>query len=413
MRRSLSLLHATSGTLPLLILMFIFGPADERLFAQATVPPSALVGEYQETRYRFENDGTGQTVQRVQDPIMTQAEADGFGKLCLYSASETSTLRIDFLRVRKNDGRVLDADMTQVYGVVTAASKAGPALGNRKFTCTKVPDLQAGDVVEFQSTETITTPLIPGHFWVIHYDNQDLVVRSEIVSLDVPAARTLALKALNSAKYQVTENGGRRIFRWEVSNSQPRKPEAGPQPPLFSASTLTDWKQVGDWYLGLQSGRIKATPEIAELAAKLTAGKTTAREKLNAIYQYVSESIGYMGISFASGGFEMHAADEVLHRGYGDCKDKQVLLASLLAASGLEAYPALINSERGVIEPEIPMPIQFDHLISAVALAGELVWVDPTIEFSPSRMILPALRGKQTLLMQPWAIRLTVIPAEQ
>jgi transglutaminase-like putative cysteine protease len=45
----------------------------------------------------------------------------------------------------------------------------------------------------------------------------------------------------------------------------------------------------------------------------------------------------------------------VLGNGYGDCKDKHTLLASLLKAAGITAWPALINASN---EPDfIPSPI--------------------------------------------------------
>ena len=38
-------------------------------------------------------------------------------------------------------------------------------------------------------------------------------------------------------------------------------------------------------------------------------------------------------------------ASETLALRYGDCKDKTVLLISLLKALGVEAHPALVNTE--------------------------------------------------------------------
>ncbi len=51
-----------------------------------------------------------------------------------------------------------------------------------------------------------------------------------------------------------------------------------------------------------------------------------------------------IGIAFGIGRYQPHAADDVLTNNYGDCKDKQTLLASLLQASGITLYPALVNS---------------------------------------------------------------------
>ena len=80
---------------------------------------------------------------------------------------------------------------------------------------------------------------------------------------------------------------------------------------------------------------------------------------------YVSTQFHYIGIAFGIGRYQPHSAAEVLANQYGDCKDKHTLLASLLTAAGIPAYPALINTSREVDE-EVPSPGQFDHVITVV-----------------------------------------------
>ena len=149
----------------------------------------------------------------------------------------------------------------------------------------------------------------------MHFATRTAVVDSEVVTLDVPADRHLLFRADSKFPYKTVEQNGRRMYRWEVSNPAPRKPGDQPEKPLFSASTLSDWKQVGEWYRTLQAGRTEVTPEIRALAEKLTAGENTAREKLEALYTYVSESVRYVAIHFGIGGFQAHAASDVLRNG--------------------------------------------------------------------------------------------------
>ena len=61
----------------------------------------------------------------------------------------------------------------------------------------------------------------------------------------------------------------------------------------------------------------------------------------------------YIGIAFGVERYQPHFAAEVLANQYGDCKDKHTLLASLLNAAGIKAYPALISTERD-IDAEMP-----------------------------------------------------------
>src|ERR1041384_8227618 len=97
---------------------------------------------------------------------------------------------------------------------------------------------------------------------------------------------------------------------------------------------------------------------------------------------------------------------------YGDCKDKHTLLASMLAATGLRAYPVLLNSTRK-LDVDIPSPGQFDHVISAIPLGNETLWADTTSEVAPAGLLSPNLRNKKALMI-PTAgpARLETTPAD-
>ena len=112
----------------------------------------------------------------------------------------------------------------------------------------------------------------------------------------------------------------------------------------------------------------------------------------------MSSQIHYIGIGFGIGRYQPHFAADVLGNQYGDCKDKHTLLASLLKAAGIQAYPVLIGSLRE-LDPDLPSPGQFDHLISAVQLGDQLTWLDSTAEVGPFAYLLElSLRGKKALL---------------
>ena len=74
-----------------------------------------------------------------------------------------------------------------------------------------------------------------------------------------------------------------------------------------------------------------------------------------------------MSLSLGVGRYQPHAASDVLHNQYGDCKDKHTLLASLLEAEGLHASSVLINSSRK-LDPDVPSPSQFDHVITMLPI---------------------------------------------
>ena len=117
---------------------------------------------------------------------------------------------------------------------------------------------------------------------------------------------------------------------------------------------------------------------------------------MDAVYNYVSTQYRYIAVSFGIGRLQPHTAAEVFRNQYGDCKDKHTLLQAMLAAEKIEAEPVLIGSGLRVNEA-LPMPSQFDHVITLVKLKDHDVWVDSTPEIAPSRMLLVGLRDKLAL----------------
>ena len=117
---------------------------------------------------------------------------------------------------------------------------------------------------------------------------------------------------------------------------------------------------------------------------------------MRAIFNDVALNIHYIGLEFGIGRYQPHAADDVLSNEYGDCKDKHTLLAALLKAEGIEAWPVLISSSRE-LDARRPSPAQFDHVITLVPLHGKMLWMDSTEEVAPVGSLIGTLRDKQAL----------------
>jgi hypothetical protein len=98
------------------------------------------------------------------------------------------------------------------------------------------------------------------------------------------------------------------------------------------------------------------------------------------------------------GRYQPHFAAEVLANQYGDCKDKHTLFAALLAAVDIKADPALINSQRE-IDPEVPSPSQFNHVITVIPRNGANLWMDANPEVAAFQYLVPQLRDKHALVL--------------
>lgn len=142
-----------------------------------------------------------------------------------------------------------------------------------------------------------------------------------------------------------------------------------------------------------------STPAVDAKVKELTAGKKDKLAQIQALTDYVQHEIRYAAIEIGIGGWQPHAAGDVLAHQYGDCKDKATLLSTMLSDIGVESYNVTINSQRGVTDPNFPEN-HFDHAITAIRLPddvpdtvlyavvndpklGRLLFFDPTDSYVP------------------------------
>ena len=153
------------------------------------------------------------------------------------------------------------------------------------------------------------------------------------------------------------------------------------------------WKGIGEWYDGLSHDRLAATPEIAAKAAELTQGKTDFYDKTEAIAVFMQQHIRYFDIEMGVGGYQPHAAADVFRGKYGDCKDKATLLTAMLSTVGIHSALLMVDTERGVIDPDAPS-IMGNHMIAAIEI--------PKGYESPRlRSVVTAQTGKRYLIFDP------------
>lgn len=159
--------------------------------------------------------------------------------------------------------------------------------------------------------------------------------------------------------------------------------------------TATDgtWKSVGQWYDSLFRERVGATPEITAKAQELTGGKTDFYEKTEAIAEFVQKQVRYVAIEIGIGGYQPHAAGDIFHNRYGDCKDKATLLTAMLSTVGIHATAVIVDSERGVVDPDAPSIVS-DHAIAAIE-------VPKGYSSSHLNALVTAQSGRQYLIFDP------------
>jgi tetratricopeptide (TPR) repeat protein len=381
-------------------------PLRSQTSPSATPPDTsqeALVFERLHDLVRFENDGTGTHDTTAVIRVQSQAGIQELGQLIFGYSSATENLQIEYVRVRKPGGQVVETPPSSAQDFAPDVLREAPMYSDYRQRHISVVGLQPGDVLEYH-TITQIKPLAPGEFWYEHVFPKRAAAREESLEIDIPKSREVKLKNPDH-KYEMREAGDRRIYNWMIKDFTPNRKrdqdafDDSDFEPDVQLSTFTGWQQVAHWYGKLQGERVVVDESIRKKAAELTHGATTPTEKTRRLYDYVARNIRYVSLSFGVGRYQPHSPVEVLQNGYGDCKDKHTLLETLLRAEGISSYPVLINSFRK-LDPDVPSPAQFDHVITAVRLGKneDLTWLDSTAEVAPYGLIMYQLRNKQAVL---------------
>ncbi len=303
-----------------------------------------------------------------------------------------------------------------------------------------IPAPDPGNIIGYEY-EAHEQPLVLQDVWDFQGESP---VRESHYSLQVPPGWEYKASWLNYPEVKPTQAGSGQ-WQWVVSDVKaireeedmpPRRGVAGQMIVTFfppggaGADGFATWREMGNWYQNLASGRRDASPEIKQKMTALTASAATPLDKMRALAQFVQRDIRYVAIELGIGGWQPHpAADVFVHR-YGDCKDKATLMISMLREIGVDSYYVVINMERGSVTPDMPPYVGgFNHVIVAIKLPegvtdpsliatmqhprlGRLLFFDPTNELTPFGQLRGHLQANYGLLVTPDGGELVELPQQ-
>ena len=373
----------------------------------------SFVVEQMRTSYRFENDGTGRRELFARIKVQSEAGVQQWGQVVVGYNSANEKIEIPSVRVLKADGSVVTTPADSVQDLSAPIEREAPVYTDYRQKHITVPGLRPGEVLEYSIVTIIHTPLAANNFWMEHEFQKRGIVLDEQLEVNIPKERTVKLKTKPENEATITEESGRKVYRWKSSHleredadedddakkkKKKKRPSDDPEPPAVQMTTFGSWEDVGRWYSSLERDRRVPSADVKAKSDALTKDAKTDTEKIEVLYDFVAKNFRYVSLSLGLGRYQPHAAADVLHNQYGDCKDKHTLLAALLEAQGLHASSVLINSNRK-LDPDVPSPSQFDHVITMVPLGKEEIWVDTTTEVAPFRLLSFNLRKKDALVV--------------
>ena len=350
------------------------------------------------------------------------------GIVTVYFDNET---QLTFLKAWSITAKNEEYEVKERDAVETAAFSES-LYSDTRYKLLQIPGAQPGSVIGYEYQQR-QRPFVLQTLW---FFQREIPVRRARFTLDMPSGWRYSAYWRNHAGVNPQQTGENR-WTWELADiaSVPSEPEmptwrsvAGTLGVSFaSTGSFSSWAEIGRWYAQLTLRSNESTPPIRDKVREVVAGAADPIEKLRRLSSYVQHGIRYVAIEIGIGGYQPHAASDVMTSGYGDCKDKATLLKTMLREVGIDSYYVLINSDRDYLAADFPTPLDFNHVILAIRLPvdgamrdafavlqhdklGKLLVFDPTDSSTPLAYLPPSLQSNRGLLVTDASGELLTLP---
>jgi lipoprotein NlpI/transglutaminase-like putative cysteine protease len=251
-----------------------------------------------------------------------------------------------------------------------------------------VNDLRIGDTIELAYSLYGQNPVFGGKFVGSVVWDQGYPTLLRRVSFTYPAARKINWRLIDDTRSKAlapeeTIHDGMRSLRFE-EKSIPEFTTDRFAPADYSAfrvlqfSEFSGWNDVVSWASDLFQVSDVTDDEFQKVVEKLR-GLPGSEQRVAAALEFVQSEIRYFSVALGESSHRPAAANIVLQRRYGDCKDKSLLLITLLKALGVRSEPVLLDAlRRKGPEKLLPSPLAFDHVVVRADVDGKAFYLDPT-----------------------------------
>lgn len=252
---------------------------------------------------------------------------------------------------------------------------------------------------------------LPGAFateWSFQQTTADVERSTWVVVL--PRGGTLHHEFVGHVDLRHMTDADREVFTFEGGHV-PHLENEPTMPPLrdvlthAAVSTVTNWDDYVRWERAILADAFRSDSSLDQVTDGLVRGAVSPRDKLDRLFRYVTREVRYQqDYETPIAGVRPHAAPVVLERGYGDCKDKVVLLVQMAHRVGLRLHFAILRTTNyGQVMREVPNQ-QFNHAIVWVPKQdgiNEPFFLDPTADGLDLGNLPPVDQGALSLVVDP------------
>ena len=401
-------------------------------WVQETLSPSDYTIPKDDTKYgvyytlvdnqvRVTKDSEVTRFSRYQQKIINSTGVKESSQINLYYDPNYQSIELHSVNVIRN-GDVIDKLSTAEISVFRQESQLDDLIYNGEKTVNLLlSDIRVGDTLDYAYSIKGNNPVFKNLFgtsfqliWNVPVEQRNIrvvwqrpeklhyLVHNSNLNVDIQ-------KTLDSTVYSL--NAKRIIAKYSDNNSPSWFNSYG----FIEFSNAKNWNNVAQWGANIFEPNYEQSNEMLSVIENIRSQSTTKEQQLINALNYVQNNIRYVGIEFGVNSHLPSAASETIFRRYGDCKDKAVLLKSILNGLNIESTPALVHTDyRHTIKSRLPSPLVFNHVIIKAVINNKAYWIDPTREFqSGSLSSIYQPDYKLALLVNPLSNSLTEFDIKQ
>jgi hypothetical protein len=341
-------------------------------------------------------------------------------------------------RVIKPNGNVIDVKGNQVKESVKAKSKT-INLRQKSFA---FPNLEPGDIIEYQYTEVISERLLrylklPMQLsvpvWEVTYNvkpiSRDLISESmKAYPFNYQASNWEPVKQIGTRQGFVS-TGAKNMAAFVEEPSMPSEDDVKAWMMIYYSENGQEkpdkyWPSLGRKLRDTFNHDVKINGEIKALAAQVTAGKNTIQEKAEALSIYCQSEI--KNVNYRAAGVTNEIADnyykklrkdtynsgDTLKNKIGDSSDVRALFFALAEAAGLQpVWMAVGTSDGALFRADFMDSYMLRNRLIGIPDGQSLRFYNPGVPYLPPGMADYDEQGQPALVCDAKNPRLMTVPA--
>ena len=340
--------------------------------------------------------------------------SDEFGEITQRFNKDGQTVDVLEACTHRPDGSIVKPEARAISDVSAPEVAGAMAYTNAMLKVISFPALEPGAVIEYHvRVKPKKSTKEDGFSGTVTFGGFNPALKREFTLVVPKGVQFSQAWSKDGVKPVVETLPTGYSFTWMATNTpqifhEQAMPDIQRLVPVLSYSSYKDWKQVATKLRkDFDKGRV-ASPAVKKFSDSLAAGISKA-DAAKAIFLFVTQKVRTIWLDYGDAGYEAHKAPDILTWRYGDCRDKNRLLASLLDAQGITATPLALNTKTDV-PAGVPSPDAFDRLVTMATVDGRPMLFDPFAECRIYGTIPSEDAGVDGLLIDSASTTLTKSP---